>query len=139
MFEKNIIQYVNFKGRLTFVEGTDVNLDEELRKAAGKLALNADFDLEIKKLVAIDPIVAKQHLFDTGTPRLWFTTIQVDDQKPKELEGALLTNGLISISFQKGLDLPAEIVNIPVVRCAIEISDSLKSITRCKRWFKARS
>ena len=136
LFEKNIIQYVNYKGRLTFVEGTDVNLDEELRKAAGKLALNADFDLELKKLIAVDPIVAKQHLFDTGTPRLWFTSIQVDNQKPRELEGVLPTNGLISISFRKGLDLQAEIVNVPVLQCACGISDGLKSLIERIRKFE---
>lgn len=126
LFEKNIIQFVNYKGRLTFVEGTDVNLDEELRKAAGKLALNTDYDLELKRLIAVDPIVAKQHLFNTGTPRLWFTTIQVDNQKPKELDIALPTNGLVSISFRKGLVSPNEIIGVPVVQCHCVIDDELK-------------
>jgi hypothetical protein len=136
LFEKNIIQYINYKGRLTFVEGTDVNLDEELRKAAGKLTLNADYDLELKKLIALDAVVAKQHLFDTGTPRLWFTTIRVDNQKPKELEAVLPTNGLISISFRKGLDTPLEISTFPVVQCICEISDGLKILIERIRKFE---
>ena len=136
LFEKNIIQYVNYKGRLTFVEGTDVNLNEELRKAAGKLALNADYDLELKKLVSIDPIVAKQHLFRKGTPRLWFISIQSDNQEPKELTRVLPTNGLIAIHFQKGNLIPLEINGVPVVHCICEITDTLKSLVERIRKFE---
>ena len=136
LFEKNIIQYVNYKGRLTFVEGTDVNLNEELRKAAGKLALNANYDLELKKLVSIDPIVAKQHLFRKGTPRLWFISIQGDNQEPKELTRVLPTNGLITIHFQKGKLVPLEINGVPVVQCICEITDTLKSLVERIRKFE---
>jgi hypothetical protein len=136
LFEKNIIQYINYKGRLAFVEGTDVNLNEELKKAAGKLALNANYDLELKKLLVFDAIVAKQHLFETGSPRLWFISIQVDNQKPKELEVVLPTNGLISISFRKGLDTPVEINTVPVIQCFCEISDGLKVLIEKIRKFE---
>lgn len=136
LFEKNIIQYVNYKGRLTFVEGTDVNLDEELRKAAGKLALTADYDLDLKKLIAVETIVAKQHLFNTGTPRLWFTTIQVDNQKTTEIDSLLPTNGLISISFQKGLISQIKTCDFPVVHCVCKISDDLKNLIERIRKFE---
>ena len=136
LFEKNIIQFINYKGRLTFVEGTDVNLDEELRKAAGKLALSAEYDLELKRLIAIDAIVAKQHLFDTGTPRLWFTTIQVDNHAPRELEVVLPTNGLISINFRKGQHTSLDIADLPVVQCNSEISDDLKILIERIRKFE---
>jgi hypothetical protein len=90
----------------------------------------------LKRLIAIDPIVAKQHLFNTGTPRLWFTTIQVDNQKPKELDIALPTNGLISISFQKGHVSPNEISGVPVVQCHCAIDDELKILIERIRKFE---
>lgn len=136
LFEKNIIHYVNYKGRLTFVEGTDVNLNEELKKAAGKLALNANYDLELKKLVTIDPIVAKQHLFLKGTPRLWFISIQGDNQEPIELTSVLPTNGLIAIHFQKRNLVHLEISGVPVVQCICEITDSVKSLVERIRKFE---
>jgi hypothetical protein len=136
LFAKNIIQYVNYKGRLTFVEGTDVNLEEELKKASGKLSLNANYEYEIKKLFSLDPIVAKQHLFRTGTPRLWYTTIQVDHTNPTELAIVLPTNGLISIYSQKDLESPHEIFGAPVLKCLCTIKDEIKSLIERIRKFE---
>lgn len=136
LFDKNILHYVNYKGRLTFVEGTDVNLEIELRKASGKLVLNADYDQELKKIITIDPLLSKHHLFRTGTPRLWFTSIQSDKSEPKELRNVLSTNGLILIQFNKGVNDVFELNHIPVVVCTCEIVDVVKNLIERIRKFE---
>lgn len=134
--EKNIIHFINYKGRLTFVEGTDVNLEEELRKAAGRLPLNANYDQELMRLVSIDPIVAKQHLFETGTPRLWFFLIQTNNSEINELQKVLPTNGLIVIQFNNTPSEPIEMHGIPVVTCQCDITDEMKSAIERIRKFE---
>ena len=53
LVDKNILQYLRHKGKVVFVEGTDVNLLNELRIARKKLSSDIDFGAEVMKRVRL--------------------------------------------------------------------------------------
>ena len=71
LVDKNILQYLRHKGKVVFVEGTDVNLQNELRIARKKLPPEIDFGGEVMKRVALAPKLSRGHFIDQGTPRFF--------------------------------------------------------------------
>jgi hypothetical protein len=72
LVDRNILQYMNFKKRFVFVEGTDVNIELELKKAASRLPIDIDYVKELRSILKLEPVLSKRHLLKTGTPRSWF-------------------------------------------------------------------
>ena len=70
LVDKNILQYLRHKGKVVFVEGTDVNLQNELR-IARKTPPEIDFGGEVMKRVALAPKLSRGHFIDQGTPRFF--------------------------------------------------------------------
>ena len=71
LVDKNILQYLRHKGKVVFVEGTDVNLLNELRIARKKLSSDIDFGAEVMKRVQVAPRLSRGHFIDKGTPRFF--------------------------------------------------------------------
>ena len=47
--DKNIIQFLRHKGKLTFVEGTDINIQGELAEANRKIPASLDLESEFNR------------------------------------------------------------------------------------------
>ena len=71
LVDKNILQFLRHKGKVVFVEGTDVNLLNELRIARKKLSSDIDLTAEVVKRVNIAPRLSRGHFIETGTPRFF--------------------------------------------------------------------
>ena len=67
--DKNIIQFLRHKGKLSFVEGTDINIQGELAEANRKIPVALDLESEFSRLINVAPALAKKHYLTTGTPR----------------------------------------------------------------------
>ena len=74
LVDKNILQFLRHKGKVVFVEGTDVNLQNELRLARKKLSNDIDFGAEVMRRVHIAPRLSRGHFIDKGTPRFFHFT-----------------------------------------------------------------
>ena len=72
LVDKNILQFLRHKGKVVFVEGTDVNLLNELRIARKKLSSDIDFGAEVMKRVQVAPRLSRGHFIDKGTPRFFY-------------------------------------------------------------------
>lgn len=69
--DKNILQFLRHKGKVVFVEGTDVNLQNELRIARKKLSEDVDLGAEVMKRARLAPRLSRGHFIDKGTPRFF--------------------------------------------------------------------
>lgn len=67
--DKSIIQYLRYKNKLVFVEGTDVNIQAELLEANRRIPAQIDISIELERLAKVKPVLAKRHYLITGTPR----------------------------------------------------------------------
>ena len=68
---KTSFSCLRHKGKVVFVEGTDVNLLNELRIARKKLSSDIDFGAEVMKRVQVAPRLSRGHFIDKGTPRFF--------------------------------------------------------------------
>jgi hypothetical protein len=71
LVDKNILQFLRHKGKVVFVEGTDVNLLNELRIARKKLSAGIDLTAEVAKRINIAPRLSRGHFIEKGTPRFF--------------------------------------------------------------------
>jgi hypothetical protein len=74
LVDKNILQFLRHKGKVVFVEGTDVNLLNELRIARKKLSTDIDLAAEVVKRLHIPPRLSRGHFIEKGTPRFFHFT-----------------------------------------------------------------
>ena len=72
LIDKNIIQYLRHKGKLVFVEGTDVNIQNELRAARKLLSPEIDLLSEVVNRIQLTPKLSRGHYIKTGTPRFLY-------------------------------------------------------------------
>lgn len=72
MLDKNIIQFLRHKGKLVFVEGTDVNIQNELRIARKHVSEDLNLLDEIVSRASVAPQLSRGHLIRTGSPRFMY-------------------------------------------------------------------
>ena len=101
--DKNIIQFLRHKGKLTFVEGTDINIQGELTEANRKIPASLDLKSEFNRLMTITPALAKKHYLISGTPRFaeFHLTNEVYNSRVSDLDGN--THVFISTSKTSGI------------------------------------
>jgi hypothetical protein len=126
LIDRNIVQFLNYKGRFVFVEGTDVNLDAELRKANSHISLDVDYSMLLSSTLKLDPFVARRHLFETGTPRVWvfrWVNGQFIDNEP-----VLRSNGLVVINADsvETIQVKVDGLQYPLVEVGVNLTDNLK-------------
>ncbi|MEO7048152.1 MAG: hypothetical protein ABI091_22835 [Ferruginibacter sp.] len=69
--KKRVILYRNYNNRYILTEGTDLDIQEALFRAADKINNITDVVTLLKKNYPLTPIIAKRAMFETGTPRLF--------------------------------------------------------------------
>lgn len=126
LIDRNIIQFLNYKGRFVFVEGTDVNLDAELRKANSHISLDVDYSLLLSSTLRLEPFVARRHLFETGTPRVWL--FRWGNEQFVDNELVLRSNGLVLVNVDSSETVQnlGHSYSYPVVEVRVSLNDDLK-------------
>tara|TARA_R110002110_G_scaffold415594_1_gene651276 strand:- start:10295 stop:13672 length:3378 start_codon:yes stop_codon:yes gene_type:complete len=71
---KSIVEYRNFKAGYALSLGSDIDLDAELAKLRGNMAID-DIDIDFTTIANLAPVVAKRHYHETGTLRYFDTRI----------------------------------------------------------------
>lgn len=97
-----IITFARYNQSYKIFEGTDVNIEEELRYAAKEVADEIDIVKKLKDHFDFSYVSAKAVSYQTGTPR-FFAFDVTDELIPKKPEGEI--DGYISLIFNKKIDL----------------------------------
>ncbi len=100
LVSKKIIKYSNHRTKFNFIEGTDVDIEQELINA--NKFVDADFDLlsRLKIHFNFALIPAKRIQFDKGTPR--FFGFNFFDELPTDVENPIgEIDGFINLIFSK--------------------------------------
>lgn len=92
-----IIRYYKHSNKFNFLEGTDIDIEQELTNISKEIAANFSIAEELVKLIAFPVENAKRHSFETGTPRYFEYRILNDLDDIKFATGAL--DGYINLIF----------------------------------------
>lgn len=96
--EKNgIIRFYKHSNKFNFLEGTDIDIEQELTNITKEIAANFSIAEELGKLITFPVENAKRHSFITGTPRYFEYRILNDLSDVKNAEGSL--DGYINLIF----------------------------------------
>ena len=103
---KKIIRYAAYKERLMLFEGTDVDLESEIRKASQMVPRSVTFvdELSVFFNKRISPV--KAHYYHKGTPRFFDYEIR---EQPIEIVPKGDTDGYIELIFSTKKDVLKEI------------------------------
>jgi hypothetical protein len=98
--QKHLIFYQGYRSRFKLFEGTDVDIQGELRRASDKVGAITDVASLIRKHYELAPLFAKQHSFATGTPR-YFQFVISDGPVSLVPEGEI--DGFINLVFTEAI------------------------------------
>ena len=92
-----IIRFYKHSNKINFLEGTDLDLEQELISISREI--NSDFSIanEIKMLVDLPVLLVKRYSFETGTRRFFEYKVFESYQELTEAEGAI--DGYINLVF----------------------------------------
>jgi hypothetical protein len=95
--KSGIIRFYKHSNKLNFLEGTDIDIEQELTDITKEI--EADFSIaeELGKLITFPVENAKRHSFERGTPRYFEYRILNDISEIKYAEGSL--DGYINLIF----------------------------------------
>lgn len=136
---KKIIQYRNYSSRYIFPEGTDLDIQSELLKASNKVEVVTDVTTLLNKYYELQPVIAKEITYRTGTPRIFEYIIS---EYPKNIIPDGETDGFINLIFNENLDTEdliahsgkqAEAVLYAYYRNSASIRDLLFEIEKTKK------
>jgi hypothetical protein len=93
--EKSLIVERRHNGTIALWEGSDIDLDDEVRNASKYIATNASLAEKLNLLWAPKPLVAKRHSFETGTLRYFSVRFADTPTLSKSLEIEPGADGLL--------------------------------------------
>lgn len=96
-----IIRYYKHSNKFNFLEGTDIDIEQELTNISKEIATNFSIAEELVKLITFPVENAKRHSFETGTPRYFEYRILNDLEDIKLATGAL--DGYINLVFNANI------------------------------------
>lgn len=101
LFKSGIIRFYKHSNKINFLEGTDIDIEQEL--AAVTKEINHDFSVaeEIHSLVNFPIVLAKKHSFEKGTPRFFEFKILGNLKEVTQATGSL--DGYVNLIFDKNI------------------------------------
>jgi hypothetical protein len=69
--KSGIIRFYSHSNKLNFLEGTDIDIEQELINAGKELNLSLNYSSLLKELVTLSIVYAKKHSFIAGTKRFF--------------------------------------------------------------------
>ncbi len=85
-----LIMYRNHEKRFVIFEGTDLDIQSALIEAGNKVNDISDVTTLLKKYIDLPPIIAKEHTYKRGTPRLFeyrVSDFPIDEEPKDEIDG----------------------------------------------------
>lgn len=99
LIEKKIIRYATYKSQYILYEGTDIDIENELYKAAGIVPIPSLSVENIEQYVHLKALLAQSVYYEKGTPR-YFQYIISNTPYTAEPQGDV--DGFINIIFPQG-------------------------------------
>lgn len=97
--KQNIIRFAKYKSQYTIFEGSDVNIEEELFRAAGQVSRPSNYVDELSAYLERKIVLANAAYYKTGTPRYFAYEIS-DHALDLEVSGDI--DGYINLVFADG-------------------------------------
>ncbi|MBQ0733947.1 hypothetical protein [Aquimarina celericrescens] len=92
-----IIRFYRYSNKINFLEGTDIDLEQELINVSKEINPNFSVANEILSLIDFPIMLVKRYSFETGTPRFFEFKISTNIDDVSEAEGAI--DGYINLIF----------------------------------------
>ena len=128
LIDKNIIQFLKHRGKMVFVEGTDVNIKAELNLASKTISLHIDYSSEIVERINLVPTLSRAHLINTGAPRFIYYTLHSENNNSKEVDGH--TNCICHIMLGEQNIAMKELKAYPEIYIQIVDKEEINSLMR---------
>ena len=93
--KSGIIRFYSYSNKINFLEGTDIDIEQELIGAGREISPNINYPRLLKQFAALDVVYAKRHSFEKGTKRFFeFKILESLDEVVESSEGV---DGFINI------------------------------------------
>lgn len=92
-----VIRFYKHSNKLNFLEGTDIDIEQELTNVSKEIEVDFSIAEELGKIITFPVENAKRHSFKTGTPRYFEYRILNDINDIKFAEGSV--DGYINLIF----------------------------------------
>jgi len=96
--KSGIVRFYLFSNKLNFLEGTDIDLEQELLTVSKEINPNFEITEELPELIEFSLMMAKRHSFNTGIPRFFEFKILQSSKEVELPKGSL--DGYINLLFR---------------------------------------
>ena len=128
LLDKNIIQFLKHRGKVVFVEGTDVNIQNELRIATKHLSNEVNLCDEIVNRIVLAPALSRGHFIRSGAPRFMHFVLHGRSENTKQI--ARLGNGTCHVLLDSRLSLELPNTEFPEVIVQVGTTELLEQLMR---------
>jgi hypothetical protein len=101
--KSGIIRFYKHSNKLNFLEGTDIDIEQELTNVSKEIDVNFSIADELIKLISFPVENAKKHSYETGTPRYFEYRILNEINDVKSPEGSV--DGYINLIFNSKIKI----------------------------------
>lgn len=99
LIERKIIRYASYKSQYILYEGTDIDIENELYKAAGVVPIPSPSAENIEKYVHLKAVLAQSVYYQKGTPRYFQYVVS---NVPSSIDPQGDVDGIINLVFPLG-------------------------------------
>lgn len=98
LFKSGIIRFYSHSNKINFLEGTDIDIEQELIEAGKDIINTPNYPELLKTFSELDVVYAKRHSFETGTKRFFeYRIISSIDEIKNNVGGVNGVDGFINI------------------------------------------
>ena len=98
LLKSGIIRFYGHSNKINFLEGTDIDIEQELINVGREINTNIDFASELKNLVDLSVLYVKRYSFEKGTKR--FFEFKVIDKSDEVSNSNQTIDGYINLVFE---------------------------------------
>lgn len=93
--KSGIIRFYSYSNKINFLDGTDIDIEQELIEAGRSINPNLNYPRLLKQFAVLDVVYAKRHSFEKGTKRFFeFRILESLDEVTESSDGV---DGFINI------------------------------------------
>ena len=101
LVKNKIIRFFKHKGKFNFIDGTDIDLDNELTLAIKEIPANFDLTESLESLISLPAKIAKRISFEKGTQRFFSFEFLRSIKDPLALREGY--DGMVYLLFEEGI------------------------------------
>jgi hypothetical protein len=100
--KSGIIRFYSYSNKINFLEGTDIDIEQELIEAGKEIPSNLNYPRLLQQYALLDVVYAKRHSFEKGTKRFFeFKVLESLDELKESSEGVDGYINIISFSCKE--------------------------------------